>query len=79
METLHNIRTTGNNFRFVLIVAGIVIAIICSLVSLRALNTTEGAETRVLGSMEAPAYVNVNLVVKAASTIGHSVIVFTNE
>jgi hypothetical protein len=79
MDTLHNISPIERKFRSLLVVAGIVIAIICSVVSVNAMNSTERAETTALESIETPALANANLVVKAASTIGHSVIVFTKD
>ena len=72
METLHNISTARNKSHFrlrsALILAGIVIAIICSLVSLKDIHSAKGAETRALGSIGIPAFVNTDFLVNAALT-----------
>lgn len=77
MDTLINISPVESKFRSLLIVAGVAIAIICSIVSLKAINTPE--DSRDLGSLEKPAFVSADLAMKAVSTLGHSVIIITNE
>jgi hypothetical protein len=73
METLHTISPEKNKshfqFRSILIVAGIVIAIICSLVSLKEIHAAENTEASVPRSIETPSFVNAELVMNTASAI----------
>ncbi|HEY0652815.1 MAG TPA: hypothetical protein VGD65_06795 [Chryseosolibacter sp.] len=73
MYTLHNTSSTKSALvRASMIGGGIVIAIICSLVSLDRSSAEANREFN-----QAPYAVNA-LLLKAASTLGHSAVVFSN-
>jgi hypothetical protein len=73
METLHTNSPAKSKSHFqvrsILIVAGIVIAIICSLVSLKEIHSADSTEATVLGSIETPSFVNTDVVMNTASAI----------
>jgi hypothetical protein len=73
METLHtnNIARNKSNIllRSVLPLVGIVIAVICSLVSLKEIHSAKRVEASAPRSMETPKFGKINLLVNTASTI----------
>jgi hypothetical protein len=71
METLHTTNTSNSNLQFrlrsILIVAGIVTAVICSLVSMNDIQLSEDVKAN--SPMERPTLTNANMLVNAALTI----------
>jgi hypothetical protein len=73
METLHTNSTAPNKtyirLRSVLTFVGIVTAIICLLVSLKEIHSTDGLESRAPRSLETPNLVNAELLANAVSKV----------
>jgi hypothetical protein len=73
METPHTNNASRNKstlfLRSVLPLVGIVIAVICSLVSLKEIHSTERVEANAPRLIEASRFVKVDLLVNAATTI----------
>jgi hypothetical protein len=73
METPHTSNTSRNKsislLRSVLPLVGIVIAVICSLVSLKEIHSAERAEIRAPRLIETPKLIRADLLVNAATTM----------
>lgn len=81
METLTT--TTANTnvtfrFRAVSMLAGVVIAIICALVSLNKIQSGEES-AKAQESIETPAFAKLNMLVNSASLVSNAVMPFTEK
>jgi hypothetical protein len=78
MDTL-KITTTQNNLRSISILGGILIAIICALVSLKKVNSATALDASADNSMETPSFAKMRVITKAASLAGHTVMAVVEE
>lgn len=78
MDTI-NITPAQNSLRSIALVTGVVIAIICAVVSLKNFNSVENSEASALGSLETPSFAQANFLVNTASKVGHAVIILNRE
>jgi hypothetical protein len=78
MDTL-KITTTQNNIRSISLLGGIVIAIICALVSLKKVDSTTSSDASADNTSETLTFARMRLITNAASLAGHTVMAVVEE